>query len=225
MLKFGKSKIPYKIIRSKQRRKTSQIIVDESSVQVFAPMSQSDEDIQKLVESKSKWIYQKKYKLTQTKKLQDKTNLLYKGIKYPFKIIRSDEESVSFSKGVFLIKTKSFSQKKINELYQKWIKTKAQSIIEKRVKLGSKITKIPVKKIRVKDVRERWGSLSDDGSINVNLNLIKAPTEILDYVIIHELCHKKIPNHSQRYWNLLYKFVPDYETKIKWLEENEKSIL
>ncbi|EIJ64896.1 hypothetical protein BD31_I0918 [Candidatus Nitrosopumilus salaria BD31] len=188
-------------------------------------MSQSDEDIQKLVESKSKWIYQKKYKLTQTKKLQDKTNLLYKGIKYPFKIIRSDEESVSFSKGVFLIKTKSFSQKKINELYQKWIKTKAQSIIEKRVKLGSKITKIPVKKIRVKDVRERWGSLSDDGSINVNLNLIKAPTEILDYVIIHELCHKKIPNHSQRYWNLLYKFVPDYETKIKWLEENEKSIL
>lgn len=225
ILRFGNSKIPYQIVRSKQRKKTLQIIIDDSSVQILAPASQSDKEIQKLVESKSKWIYQKQYHILQAKKLQDNTVFLYKGKKYPFKIIKSDDEAVSISKGTFLIKTRFSSQKKINGLYQDWICQRAHPIIEKRVKLASKLTKIPVKKIRVKELSKRWGSLLDDGSITVNLNLVKAPTRILDYVIIHELCHKKIPNHSARYWNLLHRFVPDYETKIKWLAENKMSIL
>lgn len=223
ILKFGNSKISYKIIRSKQRKKTFQIIVDDSSVQILSPLSQSDEDIQKLVESKLRWIYEKKYKMSQ-KKSKEKPVFFYKGRKYHFLTVKTNKESVSFTKGKFLFKTKSVNHKRIEKLYQNWITQKAPDIIEKRVKLASEITDISVKKIHVKHLRQRWGSLSGDGTININQNLIKAPTNILDYVIIHELCHKKIPNHSSRYWNFLHKFVPDYESKIKWLEENENQI-
>jgi len=72
---------------------------------------------------------------------------------------------------------------------------------------------------------DRWGSATKDGGINLNENLLKVPRDIIDYIIIHELCHLKIKNHSFRYWNLVRKFMPNYQNKISWLDANSKHIL
>ena len=64
------------------------------------------------------------------------------------------------------------------------------------------------------------GSLTKSGVINLNLNLIKAPEDIIDYIILHELCHLKIKEHSHHYWDLVHRFMPNYKDKIEWLEVN-----
>ena len=99
------------------------------------------------------------------------------------------------------------------------------SYLEKQVKkLASKIGVKP-SKIVVKPLKGRWGSATEKGVITLNSNLLKAPRDVIEYIIVHELCHLKIKNHSSRYWNLVSNFMPNYQNKIVWLEANSKSIL
>lgn len=98
------------------------------------------------------------------------------------------------------------------------------SYLEKQVeKLASKIGVKPSKVI-IKPLKNRWGSATQKGVITLNSNLLKAPKDVIEYIIIHELCHLKIDNHSSRYWNLVSKFMPNYSKKVEWLEIN-KSLL
>jgi predicted metal-dependent hydrolase len=58
-----------------------------------------------------------------------------------------------------------------------------------------------------------------------NVNLLKAPADIIDYAVLHELCHFKIKQHSHRFWNLMHKFMPRYQEKINWLKVNGNSLI
>ena len=103
-------------------------------------------------------------------------------------------------------------------------KTKTPEYLVKRTwKLASGIGVTP-SKIVIKKLKSRWGSAGKTGTITLNLALTKTPPRIIDYVIIHELCHLKIKGHSTRYWNLLSNFMPNYKQKIKWLEVNNEYI-
>jgi len=100
-------------------------------------------------------------------------------------------------------------------------KTKLKdTYLEKRTqKLASKIGLTP-SKIVVKPLKNRWGSLTEKGVITLNSNLLKAPKDVIDYIIIHELCHLKIKGHSQNFWNFVAKYEPNYPEKKNWLEIN-----
>ncbi|MGA8912038.1 MAG: M48 family metallopeptidase [Nitrososphaeraceae archaeon] len=74
--------------------------------------------------------------------------------------------------------------------------------------------------IIIKNLKNRWGSMTKEGSLNLNVNLLKAPGDIVDYIILHELCHLKIKEHSHHYWDLVHKHMPDYHEKIGWLKVN-----
>jgi predicted metal-dependent hydrolase len=101
----------------------------------------------------------------------------------------------------------------------------AQEIFEEKVRKYSKKLGVRAKGIAIKNLRNRWGSLTKNGAINFNLNLVKAPEDKIDYIILHELCHLKIKEHSHRYWDLMYKFMPNYHEKIEWLRINGNSLL
>jgi predicted metal-dependent hydrolase len=78
----------------------------------------------------------------------------------------------------------------------------------------------------VKILREnRWGSLTKTGVINLNLNLMKAPDDIIDYIVLHELCHLRIKEHSHHYWDLVHRFMPNYQDKIEWLKVNGLNLM
>jgi len=113
-------------------------------------------------------------------------------------------------------------KKQRKKLYK--TKLKDTYLEERTQKLASKID-IKPSKVVVKPLKNRWGSATEKGVVTLNSNLLKAPKEVIDYIIIHELCHLKIKNHSSRYWNLVRKFMPNYQNKIAWLETNSKSIL
>ncbi|MFZ0183519.1 MAG: M48 family metallopeptidase [Nitrosotalea sp.] len=80
-------------------------------------------------------------------------------------------------------------------------------------------------KVNIKKMRTRWGSASKNNVINLNEHLLKAPKGAIDYVILHEICHLKIRNHSHRFWELVQKFMPNYIENRKWLEVNSARIV
>ena len=78
---------------------------------------------------------------------------------------------------------------------------------------------------QIKKLKNRWGSVTKNKKIVLNVNLIKTPEKIIDYIIVHELCHLKIEGHSHNFWNLLHKYIPDYIERINWLKINGKILI
>jgi predicted metal-dependent hydrolase len=114
---------------------------------------------------------------------------------------------------------------RIKLLYEDWLYHQAKNIFEEKIKRFGSIIDVSPKKFVLKNLRNRWGSVTKEGTINLNYNLIKAPDDVIDYIIIHELCHFLIKKHSHSYWNLLKEYVWDYKKKIEWLEINGKYLI
>jgi len=77
---------------------------------------------------------------------------------------------------------------------------------------------VTVSRIEVRDQKTRWGSCSTRGTLSFNWRLVLAPFDVLDYVVVHELCHLVEPNHSRRFWRLVEKRRPGYRTQSEWLD-------
>jgi len=107
------------------------------------------------------------------------------------------------------------SEKQIRELAEK-----ALEIIPKRVAYYAKIIGVTYGRITIRNQKTRWGSCSSKGNLNFNCHLMRMPMEIIDYVVVHELCHRKEMNHSEKFWAEVEKVMPDYKSRRKWLKEN-----
>ena len=80
-------------------------------------------------------------------------------------------------------------------------------------------------RIEIRDQRSRWGSCSTRGTLSFNWRLVLAPFEVLDYVVVHELCHLREPNHSRRFWKLVESRRPAWRVQRDWLHEHGPELL
>lgn len=96
----------------------------------------------------------------------------------------------------------------------------AKSVIPERVRYYAPIVGVDYGRITVRNQRTRWGSCSSKGNLNFNVALMRVPLEVLDYVVVHELCHRIEMNHSRRFWDNVEKVIPEYKTYRKWLKDN-----
>ena len=224
---FGNSTIRYRVKKS-PRRKTTQILVDRSGVQVISPSKMSENRIKELVRKNSKWIYKKQLwaKEESNAKLlfKDGSRVPYMGRMYLLKVKEAKTERISFSRGKFTVRVTKNTPKRVRKMFRNWLKERAYRVIEQRANHYAKKIGVKFKKINVKEHKERWGSVSKNKAVNFNLNLLCAPKKIQDYLVVHELCHLKIPNHSPKYWELVYSIMPDYEKRKDWLRINWKLI-
>ena len=227
-VKFGNATIFYTIVKS-NRRKTSQITVDKNSVVVRTPISKTLPEIREIVDAKKQWIFRKQLEFQKRKSDLPRTTfaqnskILYLGKEFTLKILKNRKtESVMLKKDTITISIKSSRSSKtvIKKMYQEWVMKKAIRLFKIRIVKYSKKLNLKPEKINVKDLKDRWGSATSDNAINLNVNLIKAPTQIIDYVILHELCHLKIKGHSDKFWNMIKRFMPNYEEQKLWLELN-----
>ena len=227
-VRFGNATIPYSIIKS-NRRKTSQITVDKDSVVVRTPSSKTTSEIKKIVDGKKKWIFRKQLEFQKQKSdiakfsYTDGTKFLYLGRNLTLKILKNKKtESVSLKKDTIIvsIKSKRSSKVLVKKLYQEWLMEKSSQIFTSRLNKISKKLKLKPRKIIIKNLKDRWGSATSDDTINLNMNLIKSPRSVIDYVILHELCHLKIKGHSDKFWQMVKKFMPNYDEQKRWLELN-----
>ena len=80
-------------------------------------------------------------------------------------------------------------------------------------------------RITIRNQRSRWGSCSSQGNLNFNCLLMLSPPEVIDYVVAHELCHRKEMNHSPKFWAEVERVMPDYKQRQKWLKDNGTAIM
>ena len=97
--------------------------------------------------------------------------------------------------------------------------------IPQRVRKYAALIGVTVSRITIRNQKTRWGSCSSKGNLNFNCLLMLCPEEVRDYVVVHELCHRKELNHSTRFWNEVARVMPDYAQHRKWLKENGGSLI
>ena len=100
----------------------------------------------------------------------------------------------------------------------------AKRVIPERVRQFAPMVGVDYGRITIRNQRTRWGSCSGKGNLNFNCLLMKTPPEIIDYVVVHELCHRKEMNHSPRFWAEVERVLPEYRRARKWLRENGGAI-
>jgi len=239
LFEFGTDKkIPFKIIRSK-RRKTSEIIVDKNEIILRVPFDKPPSEIDGIIRKKIRWILEKQRR--QKEKAKERgivkptflpsSTLPYLGKNYKLKITGGrDKDSIELVNDEFIVKLRGNynddqNKKTVKSLYENWILEQGKVIFEMKKKEFSKSIRVHPRKISVKNLKNRWGSLSKNGTIILNVNLIKIPEKIIDYIIIHELCHLIIQGHSHKFWYLLHKYVPDYQDKVEWLASNSERLI
>ena len=110
--------------------------------------------------------------------------------------------------------------RKLTEAEKNELKKNAKIVITKRVEYFAKLMGVEYKKISVKFQKTRFGSCSTKKNLNFNALIALMPSQILDYVVVHELSHLKQMNHSKQFWAEVEKVIPDYKTKRKWLKTN-----
>ena len=163
----------------------------------------------------------------------------YKGKRYNVDVVNSsvssykidfDFERFTFTCPKKTVFEKAFSfnkvvNKKASQALEGWYRRQARKeLTAKSIFYANKLG-VNFNRIAVKDTSTRWGSCSSKGNLNFNYHLIKMPEEVLDYVVIHEVCRLKELNHSKKYWELVKEFCPEYKSVVKWLKENGKQYL
>lgn len=114
--------------------------------------------------------------------------------------------------------------KQIEVLLKKCLFAYAEQYLKEKTKHFSNIIKVNPKHITLRDQKTRWGSCSSAGNINYNWRIIMAPENIINYLVIHELCHLVVPNHSQKFWQKVSEFYPDYKLAQYWLKQNSHTL-
>lgn len=114
-------------------------------------------------------------------------------------------------------------QKHIDDL-KKYYNREAKKFILERIQIWSHQMNLHPSQVKFKNQKTRWGSCSSKKIINLNWRLIAAPTEVIDYILIHELSHLEHMNHSSKFWDLVEKHCPDYKTAEKWLKNHHHSL-
>lgn len=107
-------------------------------------------------------------------------------------------------------------KKSLEDRYRK----AAKEYIPKRVAFYQSFLEEKYKRITIRDQKTRWGSCSSKGTLSFNWRLMLAPPVVLDYVVVHELCHLKHMNHSKIFWQTVEEIMPDYDEHRDWLKEN-----
>lgn len=173
------------IIRSKRRTIAIEIKKDLRIV-VRVPLEMKDNDIQRFVMEKQRWI--EKY----------------------LQIVKMRNEE----------KETLFTAEEIHALADAALKDLAQRVVKYAPIVG-----VTVGRITIRNQRSRWGSCSAKGNLNFNCLLMLCPEEVRDYVVVHELCHRKELNHSPAFWMLVECVLPGYKEQYHWLKENGSKII
>ena len=115
--------------------------------------------------------------------------------------------------------------KPISEQEMRLLVTRAKRVIPVKVRKFAELIGVKYGRITIRNQKTRWGSCSAEGNLNFNCVLMRAPEEIVDYVVVHELCHRIHMDHSKAFWGEVEKIIPDYKRRRLWLKENESKIM
>lgn len=213
------------IIRSK-RKTLSLIVKPDGSLIVRAPLRASQKVILEFVEKNREWIQKHQAKALAAapprKQYVAGETFLFLGAAYPLEIVRGQKKDLVLD-GTF--KLAESAQPRAAVAFERWYREQAKRILQERVSLFARQHNFQYKRIGITSARTRWGSCSATGSLNFSWRLILAPLEVVDYVVVHELVHTVLHNHSKQFWHRVEAIMPNYKEHRTWLKKNGQPLL
>lgn len=198
-------------IERSNRKTLSLAVMKDGNVVVKAPLNMEDSIIKRFVWDKQNWIREKLFMINKTKtKFEDiisyKKFLLY-GNKYT--LLLSDVKKIETNDNFQIVIPKKTERDKILKTLKMWYKRVAKQVLQDRLNFLESKLKLKSSGLKINDSKNRWGSCNSRALICFNWRVIMLPPNIIDYVIIHELCHIVEMNHSKHFWDLVYSFLPN----------------
>ena len=209
--------VAYELIRSKRR--TIAIVIDsEGKCRVRAPLQARLSDIEHFVQAKTGWIEQKQqhYASVQKKRqliLTDGMQLSVLDNRYTLRLAELGQVQVN---GTVLL----CPQFKPQQALEKWLRQQALAVLQERTAHYAELMGVVYQSVKLSSAAKRWGSCSIKGNLNFSWRLVFYPLAVLDYVVVHELAHRREMNHSAAFWKVVATWMPDYKKYRKWLRDN-----
>lgn len=198
-------------IERSNRKTLSLAVMKDGNVVVKAPISVKDEIIRRFVEDKQNWIREKLYIINQTKAKFDDVSHYKKFLLYgnKYSLLLSDVRKIEVNDNFQIVIPKKTDDEKILKNLKTWYKKTAKAVLEDRLAFLERRLRLKSSVMKISDSRGRWGSCNSKGVICFNWRVIMLPPRVIDYVIVHELCHLAYMNHSKDFWRLVEKFLPN----------------
>ncbi|WP_159817262.1 M48 family metallopeptidase [Colwellia sp. 20A7] len=240
--------IDYQVLRS--HRKTLSLQVKQGLVFVRAPHHVDEKFISLFIKKKSAWLKAKITEQNQTADLccdfTQGSKLFLFGQLVTLNIVFAESaEKLDSKNSVFLAEAVTeqptltvklptrIQHKKLDKLslamavkkqLECFLKQQAEDIILPKVEFYAKLTKLDYKSIKIRQYRARWGSCNSRGELSFNYLLMMLPMQVIDYVIVHELCHLRYLNHSKHFWQLVAQHFPNYIEAQQWVKTHQSAL-
>ena len=210
-----------------KKRKSMSISIDlYGKIEVQAPKGTSEESVLQSVEEKWDWIQQK------LKEMQDRSHgpkkkvydhgegFLYLGNEYPIHVsqdITIKQDYVLFEEDRLQIIVKQLEDEKIKQALKRFYYQQCKSLVERSIQSYQGNFKVKPRSIRISDNNSNWGTCDFKQQLTFNWKLAMAPQQVIDYVVVHEMCHMVHLNHDRSFWRLVGKIMPNYKEQENWL--------
>ena len=236
-IKFDGKLIEYTVVRSARRKKTVEITLDpQQGVVVRSPARTPRKEIAALVQKRAEWILRKATDniLNPTlRRFSDGETLFYLGREIPILTCTTADRSitVNLQDGSFhIIAPADIPEKEriaaSRAALERWYRREAARLLPEIVaRWQSKVSRKKPTQVLIRSQRKRWGSCSSDGSIRLNWRIIMAEPALIDYVVVHELAHLAVMDHSPRFWQQVERALPNYRTHRHPPQRNRLSLL
>lgn len=237
-VEIGTRTIEYSVRRS-DRATRKRIEVTPGAVEVIAPEGESDEEIHAFVRARRRWLHDRTEEVEEeAARLRALTpegfhsgaKVVYRGRRLRLRIESEnlEEPELTYRTAFHVRVPREFSQEKreaaarrlIHDFLDEHLSQDAWDIVDER---GAPHGLIP-RDIRLKNQKTLWGSCGRDQILRLDRRLIRLPRPVLEYVVVHELCHLRYREHSWRFWALVKRILPDYEERKDWLEGHEVAL-
>jgi predicted metal-dependent hydrolase len=213
-------------------RKTAAIKVEEGRVCVLVPNSATPTKVEELVTKKTRWIREKlllqqNFQAPKRKEYVSGECFTYLGRNYRLRVEPGSSGRVGLKDGRLLVHIPPSVRKQdhyIRNALTEWYRECAQAKLQEKVNRYAKIVRVTPSSVGIKTFKGRWGSCSHAGHIQFNWKIIIAPNRIVDYVVVHELCHLIEHNHSPQFWKCVERVFPDYRKCKGCLKDNGRTL-
>lgn len=220
--------IPIDRIQRSRRRSIALRIERDGSLTVCAPLQATELEIRQVVEKHAAWIHKTRDKLrernliTREKTYADGELFWYLGKQYPLQLVEGAKTPLELTNHFRLDRRALVN---LQGVFKNWYRQQARALLTARVEKYAAQYGFQYKTLRITSARTRWGSCSSSGYLNFSWRLVQAPLEIIDSVILHELAHLKVRNHSPAFYAYLAQLNPAWKVHRQWLKQHAAELL
>ena len=216
---LGPRRVAYTVVRSRRARQIRLRSLCDGAIEVVVPPRVNLPPIEELLRSKQRWVERQLDRADALPPIRSNC-IDYLGSEYAVVVQRQPGKTGRICMERQQIRLEIPHDVPAIPIIESYLRQRARALLHERASAWAVEMQVQYRRLSVRDQRTRWGSCSVNGGLNFSWRLVMAPLPVLDYVVIHELMHLREMNHSQRFWDGVATFCPEYRQHRAWLKEH-----